>query len=1042
MKSKFPQFVWFAAISTALISSTVAVPTANPDSASVQEDSILYQAVSILTNDVGDGSALSAVLETPPAVGRLDLNADGTFSYVPPLDFNGTDSFTYRAAGGFGPQTFTVNQALSSATVNATLDTSVGSDSDSDTTAVSGTMLVNLQPGVAPFSQIQVQDVDLTLADSLSLHFTLATFFGLEVAGVDANAAPGAMVLTMEIPGPAVPVNGSGNFDQIGNTIRMTGVANVDGTGLADGEFEEGDIMFDSLVPDVEFAGTIVESAGTMTLTIPVNFDGVFIIDAETTLTLNVVATLVATAPAPTTPQSSAPTTVTINVTSVDDAPSTQPDTFYVSENGTLNVAATQGETETLIPAGSQWRYLDDGSDQGTAWTAWNFNDSAWSAGNAKLGYGEGDEGQLISFGGDANNVHITAYFRKAFNVTNARDISALLLRLQRDDGAVVYLNGTEVARSNMPAVSNASTLASAAVSGINEDTFYDFEIAPTALYEGENVITVEIHQSAINSSDVSFDLELIRTRASGLLANDDDLENNNFAAALFSASPNGTASVAADGSISFTPQSGFTGETSFLYNVSPQGNLPQALLPRGAKWRYLDDGSDQGTAWRAAAFDDSSWSIGRAELGYGDNDEATTVGFGGDAGAKFATTYFRNEFYISEAMLADLSMEIRRDDAAAIYLNGVEIYRDTNLPAAAPFNAYATSGTTSETDFILISSPASLLVAGRNVVAVEVHQASATSSDLSFDFAVNIDIPATTLVENNSNWSYLDNGSDQGTAWRSGIFDDTTWANGPAILGYGEGNEGTVVSFGGNAAAKHPATYFRKTFQVADSSLIKGLRLRYLADDGIAIYLNGSEVLRNSLAPAAAFNAFATATALDFDEYAYTSTTIDPSALVNGENTIAVEIHQINAGSSDLIFDLELAALQTVIVGRATVRVIDNDTDNDGMSDDYERAFGLIVGINDADADIDGDGQSNLAESHAYTNPFSAASVLKVTSITGNMIQFAAVVGKTYTLEQSPDLKNWTPVPSASLIAASSMESFTIAPPAIEGYWRVATTP
>src|SRR5947207_11545166 len=49
-------------------------------------------------------------------------------------------------------------------------------------------------------------------------------------------------------------------------------------------------------------------------------------------------------------------------------------------------------------------------------------------------------------------------------------------------------------------------------------------------------------------------------------------------------------------------------------------------LISTGAVWKYLDTGVNQGTNWRSAAFDDSSWSIGAAQLGYGDGDEATVV--------------------------------------------------------------------------------------------------------------------------------------------------------------------------------------------------------------------------------------------------------------------------------------------------------------------------------------------------------------------------------------------------------------------------------
>lgn len=1021
-------------------------PTGSPDVFSVSEDGVLFTIGSVLANDSPDpGGSLTASVVTPPANGRLVLDADGTFSYVPNPDFSGADSFTYVAKGNARPQTFTVVQGSSNVTVNANLNVDgVGSDTDSDNSSISGTMLVNLAPASPPFGQIQVQDVDLKLADGISLHFTLAKFFGAEIAGVDANAAPNALAVTMDSPGASAAVNGGGAFSQTANTLRITGVANVDGTGLADGQFQEGDIVFDSPVENVDFNGTVVESGGIVTLTVPLNFDGVFPIEANT-LTLNLTGTIVATAPVSTTTPQSAVTTVTINVSDVNDAPMTQPDVAYVSKNSRIDVSSGQGGTETLVPAGATWRYLDDGSDQGTAWSGFGFNDGAWALGAAELGYGDG-ETTLISDGGIPAARHITYYFRKGFNVTGARDVGRLLVRLQRDDGAVVYLNGTQVVRSNMPSVFNASTLASGAVSGTDELAFYEFEIDASALYEGGNVIAVEVHQSSADSTDVSFNLELIRTRASGVLANDSDLENNALTASLHTQSANGTASVSSNGSYSFTPQAGFTGSADFLYRVTPTGASPQALLPRGAVWKYLADGTDQGIGWRASAFVDSGWPKGRAKLGYGDGDEATVIGFGPNAGAKFATTYFRNEFYLADPLNAGISMEIRRDDAAAVYVNGTEVFRDAGLTAGALFSEYSSAQTPSETGFSSIVVPPAVLLAGRNVVAVEVHQASASSSDMGFDLAVRTGLPLVTVVDDGSEWSYLDSGADLGTAWRAAAFDDAAWASGPAILGYGEGGEGTVVSFGTNANIKHTTTYFRKSFHIPDASVVKGLLMRYLADDGVAVYLNGTEVLRDRLAAGAAFNALATATVGGLDEYAYMARAVSPAALVNGRNVLAVEVHQSSLSSTDLSFDLEMLAAQTAVVQTVTVHVVNDDTDNDGMSDDYERAFGLIVGVDDSGVDEDGDGQTNLQESYAFTNPFVTASVFKTTAVSNGggtlTIQFSAVAGKKYTLEKSTDLQNWGATGISELTATSGSESFIITTPSVSTYWRVVTTP
>ena len=72
----------------------------------------------------------------------------------------------------------------------------------------------------------------------------------------------------------------------------------------------------------------------------------------------------------------------------------------------------------TLLPAGSSWKYLDNGSNQGTAWRASSFNDASWAAGNAQLGYGDGDEATVVSYGSNSSKKYTTTYFRKALSLS------------------------------------------------------------------------------------------------------------------------------------------------------------------------------------------------------------------------------------------------------------------------------------------------------------------------------------------------------------------------------------------------------------------------------------------------------------------------------------------------------------------------------------------------------------------------------------------------------------------------------------------------
>jgi hypothetical protein len=171
--------------------------------------------------------------------------------------------------------------------------------------------------------------------------------------------------------------------------------------------------------------------------------------------------------------------------------------------------AAAEPPGTVLVSTGSAWRYLDDGSNAGSAWRAPAFADGAWAQGAAQLGYGDGDEATVVN-GGPAGAHFITTYFRRHFTVMDAVSIQALKLRLLRDDGAVVYLNGTEVARSNMPSGSiGHTTRASLGVGAAGENTFYEFSACASLLVTGDNVLAVEVHQSGPASSDVSFEASL-----------------------------------------------------------------------------------------------------------------------------------------------------------------------------------------------------------------------------------------------------------------------------------------------------------------------------------------------------------------------------------------------------------------------------------------------------------------------------------------------------------------------------------------------------
>ncbi len=168
-----------------------------------------------------------------------------------------------------------------------------------------------------------------------------------------------------------------------------------------------------------------------------------------------------------------------------------------------LLLLATVAAFEGLHP-GSTWSYWDGGALSGSpAWYSTAYDDSAWSAGAAPLGFGgTGVETTLAAHGG------YTWYFRTTFDVADASAVTEALLDLTADDGAVVYLNGTEAGRWNMPTGTVTGTTAASA-STPSPLSWTDQSLSTAALVDGENLLAVEVHQRSVTSSDIYLDLGL-----------------------------------------------------------------------------------------------------------------------------------------------------------------------------------------------------------------------------------------------------------------------------------------------------------------------------------------------------------------------------------------------------------------------------------------------------------------------------------------------------------------------------------------------------
>ena len=166
--------------------------------------------------------------------------------------------------------------------------------------------------------------------------------------------------------------------------------------------------------------------------------------------------------------------------------------------------------TNVLVAKQSNWSYSELQATEG--WRQPWADLSSWSSGPGVFGFGE-----VVNTTVPKINVLRTAFVHE-FNANNIGDITSLVLRFRRDDGAAVFLNGVEVARDNMAAgpITANSTAASSVFTALDERSYYEFTIPVSALAEGPNILAASVHQIVPSSSDMNFDAELLAIRATG----------------------------------------------------------------------------------------------------------------------------------------------------------------------------------------------------------------------------------------------------------------------------------------------------------------------------------------------------------------------------------------------------------------------------------------------------------------------------------------------------------------------------------------------
>ena len=168
---------------------------------------------------------------------------------------------------------------------------------------------------------------------------------------------------------------------------------------------------------------------------------------------------------------------------------------------------------------------------------------------------------------------------------------------------------------------------------------------------------------------------------------------------------------------------------------ASSAGNA-QTVFPKKDEWTYYDQGPLESDTWMMPNYSASGWRQGNAPLGYytgGPRDYQTTISYGNDAANKYIAYYFRKEFELPDSPSNDdtFTLNYIADDGFVVYVNGVEVYRYLMPEGNIQYSTYATTYANGNPDSGSFGIAPSYFKKGRNLIAVEVHNNVAGSTDI-----------------------------------------------------------------------------------------------------------------------------------------------------------------------------------------------------------------------------------------------------------------------------------------------------------------------
>ena len=389
---------------------------------------------------------------------------------------------------------------------------------------------------------------------------------------------------------------------------------------------------------------------------------------------------------------------------------------YTVDANG----QPTQPDDSTiLVDDDATWAYHWSTDAVSADWTQTSYDDSSWSRGTAPIGYGAADLGTTLK-PGTPKTRPLTTYARTTFTVADPTAIGGVNVAVTADDGAVVYVNGTEVVRQRMnDGAVTAGTYASASVTTASARADRQLVFVPASqLVAGTNTLAVETHLNYRSSSSMTIDGTVQVVAKADVPEPEPQPE------------PEPEPAPQPDPDKPITPDPDQPLEVLDVSGV----NFGE-FLPTGQYWNYWNSKDAPDAAWNSTA-DLSQWKHGASPLGWGDRDAATPFVLA--ASERPITTYFARDVNLG-TISADfeLTLDVRVDDGAVIYVNGTEVKR-VNMPEGAVTNNTNAKSNVSlgaaKKNLATVSVPRDVLKDGVNRIAVEEHANYAGAVSVSFD--------------------------------------------------------------------------------------------------------------------------------------------------------------------------------------------------------------------------------------------------------------------------------------------------------------------